>query len=164
MSNRDQRFVAAHRGGPLSAEQHSLMAAWAADCAEHVLPLFENHSSDDRPLKAIVAARAWAAGEISVGAAREAAFTSHAAAREALDKPAIAVARAAGHAAATAHMADHSLSAACYVWKAIDLAQGTTLEEIEWQLRQLPAEICSLIQSGLEQKYPKAFRSGSKIK
>jgi hypothetical protein len=38
--NRDPRFVAIHRGGDLDLATHRLLVAWAADCAEHVLPLF----------------------------------------------------------------------------------------------------------------------------
>jgi hypothetical protein len=34
---RDRRFVAVHRGGPLDVTKHHLLAAWVADCAEHVL-------------------------------------------------------------------------------------------------------------------------------
>jgi len=44
------------------------LALWAADCAERVLPYFEEkYPRDDRPRKAIEAARAWARGEIRVG-------------------------------------------------------------------------------------------------
>src|SRR4051812_45099750 len=103
---RDQRFVAAHRGGPLEATDHRLLAAWAADCAERVLSLFEEHSSDDRPRRAVEVARAWARGEVRVGDAQKAAVAAHAAAREATSEAATAAARAAGHAVATAHMAD----------------------------------------------------------
>ena len=60
---RDKLFVAVHRGGPLDLQRHRLLATWAADCAEHVLPLFENDGSDDRPRKAIEVIRAWVAGE-----------------------------------------------------------------------------------------------------
>jgi len=50
-------------------------AAWAADCAERVLPLLEDvFPGDDRPRKAIEAARAWARGEIRVSEARTAAL------------------------------------------------------------------------------------------
>ena len=72
-----------------------LLALWAADCAEHVLPLFEeNHPQDDRPRKAIEAGRAWARGEIACGAARAATVAAHAAARDADEGAARAVARA----------------------------------------------------------------------
>ena len=38
---RDPRFVTVRRGGKLEDPQHRLLTAWAADCAEHVLPIFE---------------------------------------------------------------------------------------------------------------------------
>jgi hypothetical protein len=101
------------------AERQSL-ALQAAECAEHVLPLFEqNCPRDDRPRRAIEAARAWARGEIAVGAARAAAFAAHAAARSTADLAARAAARAAGHAAATAHVAGHARAAGAYAQKAI---------------------------------------------
>lgn len=37
---RDKRFIAVHRGGPLSKEQHYQLISWAHTCTEHVLPLF----------------------------------------------------------------------------------------------------------------------------
>ena len=78
---RDNRFKAAHRGGPLDIHRHRLLAAWAADCAEHVLPLFgEKYPQDDRPRRAIETSRAWARGEATVGVARAAALAAHAAA------------------------------------------------------------------------------------
>ena len=52
-------------------QDQRLLALWAADCAEHVLPFFEEkHPQDDRPRKAIEAARARVRGEIPCGAAR----------------------------------------------------------------------------------------------
>ena len=68
-----------------SAEQHHRsLALWAADCAEHVLPRFEEeYPGDDRPRKALEAGRAWARGQISVGEAHAAAFAAHGAARDA---------------------------------------------------------------------------------
>lgn len=137
--------MAAHRGGPLEAGRHRQLAAWAADCAEHVLPLFAAHSDDDRPRRAVDAARAWARGEISVGEARHAAVRAHAAAREAGDPAAIAVARAAGHCVATAHMADHSLGASGYALKAVRVAGLSTADELAWQDAKLPAEVRELV-------------------
>ncbi len=43
---RDRHFVALHRGGSLDLASHRLLASWAADCAEHVLPLLP--ASGDR--------------------------------------------------------------------------------------------------------------------
>ncbi len=94
------------------------LTIWASDCAEHVLHYFEDkYPNDDRPRKAIEAARAWVERKISVGEARAAAFESHVAAREVEDDTACVVARAAGHAAATAHVAGHAVHAANYVAK-----------------------------------------------
>ena len=71
---RDRRFVAVHRGGPLDAVRHHLLAAWAADCAERLLPLFEARSRDNRPRRAVQTAQAWVRGEVSVGACMKAAL------------------------------------------------------------------------------------------
>jgi hypothetical protein len=61
-------------------QDHESLALWAADCAEHVLPRFEEqYPEDERPRKAIEAARAWARGEIRVGEARAASVAAHAA-------------------------------------------------------------------------------------
>ena len=63
---------------------------------------------------AVEIAKAWARGEVSVGDARKAALGAHAAARDVESNSASAAARAAGHAVATAHMADHCLGASLY--------------------------------------------------
>ena len=50
-----------------------MLAGWASECVERVLPVFEErHPQDDRPRKALEVTRAFARGEISVGAARQA--------------------------------------------------------------------------------------------
>lgn len=95
------------------------LALKAAESAEHVLAHFEvRHPQDDRPRKAIEAARAWARGELAMTKARDAAFAAHAAARDAEHSAARFAARAAGHAAATAHVAGHARHAAAYAAKA----------------------------------------------
>lgn len=147
---RDQRFIASHRGGPLDRERHQLLALWAADCAEHVLSYFaEQSSSDERPARAIAAARSWARGEIRVGEARKAALAAHAAAREVTDNSALAAARAAGHAAATVHMADHCLETARYANKANLAAGESTAAGRAWQIAQLPEPVRELVTSTL---------------
>ncbi|MFC0629260.1 putative immunity protein [Kribbella deserti] len=123
-------------------EDHQALARWAADCAEHVLPHFEQaEPTDDRPRLAIEAAHAWARGEISVTAARDAAFAAHEAAREVSQPAARSAARAAGHAAATAHVITHASHSASYAAKAATQAGAdeiATVEERDWQYRQLP--------------------------
>ena len=58
---RDLRLVTIRRCGTLNYSDHGLIAKWAADCAQHVLHLFEEERpDDDRPRIAIEQARAWA--------------------------------------------------------------------------------------------------------
>ncbi len=114
--------------------EEQALAIWASDCVEHVLSYFEEKfPNDDRPRKAVEAARAWVSGELSAGEARSAAFAAHAAARDARDAEediACAVARSAGHAAATAHVAGHAVSAA-------DYAAKVNSKERIWQHKKL---------------------------
>jgi len=125
-------------------KNQKLLALWAADCAEHVLPFFEKeYPEDDRPKIAIEAARAWVHDEIKVGEARKAAVATHTAARNTNNVAARAAARAAGHAAGTAHMAGHAPHAANYAIVAAE-AVGIT-RECEWQYRHLPKNLKSLI-------------------
>ena len=149
---RDRRFVAVHRGGPLEIAKHRLLAAWAAECAQRVLPLFQECSSDKRPERAIEIAQAWARGVVSVGEAQKAAVGAHAAAREVTGTSATAAARAAGHAVATAHMADHCLGASSYALKAVNAAGASAGEERAWQLAQLPADVRELIETALNSR------------
>ena len=97
-----------------SKRGHRTLVIWAADCAEHVLPYFEDkYQKDNRRRKAIEACRVWVRGEICVGAARSAAFVVHAAARAA-EGMVRAAARTAGHAVATVHVTTHAVHAANY--------------------------------------------------
>jgi hypothetical protein len=150
---RDARFVALHRGGTLTLAEHRLLALWAADCAEHVLELFETCSSDTRPRLAIDTVREWVKGAATVGDARKAAVAAHAAARTAKSKSATAAARAAGHAVATAHMADHSLGPYWYGLKAVQAAGGSPERERAWQLMRLPNEVRRLVLAGLDRRF-----------
>ncbi len=157
---RDERWKTVHRGGLLSPARHRLLATWAADCAEHVLPLFcDQYPEDDRPQKAIEAARAWACGEITVGEARAQSVAAHTAARQVSEAKAQYVARAAGHAVATAHMADHAPGTALYALKALKAvtpkqsAARAVEHEQAWQKERLPEEIRELVTVAFEQKY-----------
>lgn len=150
---RDARFVTVRRGGTLADPHHRLLAAWAADCAEHVLDYFcAQHPDDDRPRRAIAQARAWSRGEISMTQARAAAYAAHDAAKAATGA-AREVARAAGHAVATAHMADHELGAAAYAIRAVRAASPATTRdeagrrECHWQRERLPEAIRALVLS-----------------
>ena len=141
---RDKRFVAEHRGGPLKKQQRHQLIEWACDCAHHVLHLF-GERIDRRLLQALDVATHWKQGNASVGDARKASVDAIQVAKESLDKTAVAVARSVGHAVATAHMADHSLGAALYALKAVGNAGGLIDRERQWQNKQLPSGIRSLV-------------------
>ncbi len=148
---RDPRFVTVRRGGTLLDAHHHLLAEWAADCAEHVLPLFEQgQPDDDRPRRALSLARAWARGEIPMKQAHQAAFAANAAGRGLSDAARFA-ALAAGQAVAVAHVAAHELGAAAYAIRAARAAapEGQEVDagrrECSWQRERLPAEIRELV-------------------
>jgi hypothetical protein len=141
---RDKRFVAEHRGGPLKREQHIQMILWSCGCVEHVLPLYGS-PIDNRLINTLLVARAWAEGKATVGDARKAAVTAIALANELADPVKIALVRAAGHAAATAHMADHCLGGATYGLKAVKYANKSVEDERKWQNDQLHPDIRDLI-------------------
>jgi hypothetical protein len=148
---RDPRFFTVRRGGVLQDDDHRRLAVWAADCAEHVLPHFEQvRPEDDRPRRAIDLGRAWARGEITWAVARTAAGHANAAARDLRGAPRHA-AYAAGQAAAVGHVAAHELGAAAYAIKAV-WAAATTDDRVEagrvechWQRARLPSEIRDLV-------------------
>ena len=155
MSSRDPRFVALHRGGLLDRESHSILASWAADCAERVLPLYERTEKDSRPQKAILTGRAWAAGKLKTKIAMKASLAAHAAARATKNPVAAAAARSAGQAVATAHCADHSMGALLYVLK-IHRLRGTSFErEIEGQIAKLPRKLRPMVRQGILSRLPR---------
>jgi hypothetical protein len=110
----------------LEERDHRSLVLWATECAEHVLPYFEEkYPKDNRPRNALEAGRAWVRSEIAMSEVR-------------------AAARSAGHAAATAHVAAHAASAANYAVTATDAAIPTdsaAAEERDWQYRRLPEHL-----------------------
>lgn len=130
----------------ISRQEHQSLAAWAADCAEHVLPFFEEkYPKDNRPRKAIEGCRTWVrTGDFKMSDVRGASLAAHAAAREAEDGSAARfAARAAGQAMATPHVPTHAFGAIYYGIKAADVADATG--EREWQLRHLPKDLHSFL-------------------
>lgn len=93
--------------------------------------------------------------------ARNFAFSAHDAAREAKGAAA-EVARSAGHAVATAHMADHELGGAFYALRAISKAYPDDVnkltEEREWQRQALTPDIRELVIDDMRLR-EKKFRS-----
>lgn len=149
--HRDPRFVTIRRSGALTDADHSLLALWAAACAEHVLPFFEAVRPEDRrPRHAIEQVRAWVRGEVTMTQSRTAAGHANAAARD-LRGAARFAAYAAGQAAAVAHVAAHELGAAAYAIKAARAAapfagaDQAGHRECHWQRDQLPQAIRELV-------------------
>lgn len=130
-------------------QDQRLMAAWAADCVERVLPFFEKaYPQDDRPRQAIEAGRTWVrTGMFKMAEIRGASLAAHAAARAAKEnKAACFAARAAGQAVATAHVPQHAFGGAYYALKAIAaadpaLAEANVVKEHNWQAEQMPTQL-----------------------
>ena len=141
---RDKRFIAQHREGTLTKEHHFQMLLWSCLCAEHSFTLIAD-KIDLILINALTIGRNWTQGLSSVGDARKASVECHSLARELSNPVDIAIARACGHAVATAHMADHSLGGAIYSLKAFKFTGQSIEIEREWQNDQLPLEISEFI-------------------
>ena len=61
----------------IERQKHKTLVLWSIECAERVLPIFEEkYPHDKRPRKAIEAAKAWARGEIKMPEAKRAAHAA----------------------------------------------------------------------------------------
>lgn len=138
--------------------ERRVLATWAADCAAHVLPLFEDKApTDARPRQAIGGARAYAGGAKRSAHLRTLVSAAYAAAREAGDPAATAAARAAGVAAGCAYMHDqvtpdqmkHALGPALYAALAREAAADgdpTAADaEIRWAIDHAAPAVRDLI-------------------
>jgi hypothetical protein len=130
----------------LSEADRRAVAAWAADCAERVLPIFEAAApGDGRPRNLLARTRAFARGELDVAEGIRRRFAGGVPAGEVRAPAAAAGARAAGQAAATPHMGAHALGAAAYAAKAAGLAApdrtNAISEEVRWQLDHTSAAV-----------------------
>ena len=117
----------------ISDEERREVARWAAESAARVLPLFEAIAPvDPRPREAVDIARAFADGAGRSRHLTRVALAAHRAGREVGDPVAMAVARAASLAAATANIhgeatigtLGHILGPAAYAALAQELAAG----------------------------------------
>jgi hypothetical protein len=148
---RDKRFKAECRGGSLKKEQHRQLIKWAYSCVEHVLPLL-SEKLDGRLENAILVAKEWEKGTITVKDARKVSVEAHTLARESTNVILKMIARASGHAVATAHMADHSIKTALYSLKAVKNSGKSIDLERRWQNEQLPSEIKELVLNTIGKK------------
>jgi len=147
-------FIAKHRGGPLTRENHQTLIKWSRECSEHVLCLIDKEI-DKRLMYALNVAKEWENDNVPTGVAMKASLGAHAVARQSVDPISEAVARSIGQAVATAHMADHSLGAAFYALKAVKIANRDMKKERDWQIEKLgklPSEIIEMIQTTWKKK------------
>lgn len=130
----------------VSKTDHKTLAVWAIDCANRVMPFFEQKYPDDnRPKQALETLKTWIdTGVFKMAIIRKASLDSHAAAREVgEDSPAKSAARAAGQAVATAHVPRHAYGSAIYAQQAVfrnsdtsDANQAANAER-DWQYLHL---------------------------
>ena len=130
----------------VSKTDHKTLAHWAIDCAERVMPYFEEkYPEDNRPRKAIETLKTWIdTGVFKMAVIRKASLDAHAAAREVGEgSPARSAARAAGQAVATAHVPRHAYGPAIYAQQAIHRAtnpsdaDAAVAKERDWQYQHL---------------------------
>lgn len=129
----------------LTDSERRLLAGWAADCAERVLPLFEEGVPDDERVRdAVARTRDYARGGSSAADEIRKRLVAVKAAGVASSPAGAAAARSAAQASAVAHMGAHALGAAAYAVKAVWLAHPgapeAVEEEVRWQLERLTDE------------------------
>jgi hypothetical protein len=119
------------------------LAFWALDCAERVLPYFEeNCPRDKRPRKALETLTEWIdTGLFKMAVIRKASLDAHAAAKDFREDYAKYAAHAEGQAVATAHVATHALGCSVYAIRAVAAYSGNVddglITERGWQLQRL---------------------------
>lgn len=135
----------------LSEADRRTVAAWAADCAERVVGLFEAEApADDRVRDAIARTRAFSRGELRTADEIRQRFVAGRAASAASSPAAKAAARSAAQASAVAHMGAHALGAAAFAAKAAGLAApdrpDAASDEVRWQLEHMSADTRAALQ------------------
>ena len=141
LAHKDERLIEL-----VSKTDHKILAVWAIECAERVLPYFEEKFPEDpRPRQALETLQTWInTGVFRMNVIRKASLDSHAAAREVgEDNAARSAARACGQAVATAHVPTHSIGSAIYAQQAIHRAtnapdaDAAVAKERDWQYQHL---------------------------
>lgn len=142
---------------------HRALGLWAAQCAEHLLPCFEEkYPEDTRPRDAIRTLREWVqTGAFSMAVIRGASLAAHAAAKKVKkeDKVANFAAHAAGQAVATAHVPTHALGPVLYSIQLVAALRPTDVKaavarEREWQTQRLPEHLRPWVDSWVEKTQP----------
>ena len=136
----------------IETQNKTILANWCLDYAEaHILPIYEKHlHGDDRPRRAMDAARDWQDGKVKLPYVKNIILNEcHAAARELDANPtAQAAARTCGQAAACIHTPTHSLGLALY--GALAVAYDKLGIDADWDaLVSAAAEECGKMESAL---------------
>jgi len=120
-----------------------ILALWAADCSERVLPYFTDlYPEDDRPRLAVEVLRKWIRdGEFKMSVIRSASLSAHAAAKGITESDAVFAAHAAGQAVAVPHVPTHAFGCSVYCVRAViahtgDPDAGLIIEK-NWQINCL---------------------------
>jgi hypothetical protein len=148
---RDKKWVLEHRGGTLKIEQQKQLIKWAIDCVNHLLPLL-NNNINEKIINAINIGNNWIIGKAKTGDALKISREIIKYVKSLDNELEIVITRAAGHAVATAHMADHCMGAVYYGIKAIEINGGSIDSEINWQIKHIPNDMKELVLNGLKHK------------
>lgn len=148
----------------LTMSELRVVARYAVESAEEVLPLFDAVRPDDaRPRAAIDAAWSFANGAPRTRLQRVTALDAHRAAKDAADEAASFAARAAGDAAAAAYLhplanstqVGHVLRAAACAARAAELAAGDDSDVGDARIEQAHRRATSVL-IGVLSRYPPA--------
>ena len=148
---RDKKWVLEHRGGLLKIDQQKQLMKWSIECVNRLLPLL-NGNINEKIINAINIGNNWIIGKAKTGDTIKSAREILKYVRTLDNGLEIAITRAAGHAVATAHMADHSMGTVKYSLDAIKIIGGSIEKEVKWQIMNIPNEIEGLVLEGLVNK------------
>jgi hypothetical protein len=148
---RDKKWILEHRGGYLNKEQQKQLMKWAINCVNHLLPLL-NSNINEKIIDAINIGNNWIIEKAKTIDAINKSREIIKYVKTLNNELEIAITRAADHAVATAHMADHSMGTISYGLKAIKITGGSMESEINWQIKYIPNEIKELVLEGLKDK------------
>ena len=148
---RDKKWVLEYRGGLLKIEQQKQLMKWTIESVNNLLQLL-NGNVNEKIINAINTGNNWIIGKAKTGDAIKSAREILKYVRTIDNELEIAITRAAGHAVATAHMADHSMGAVKYGLDAIKIIGVSIEKEVEWQIKNIPNELKGLVLEGLINK------------
>lgn len=124
----------------IEARNRRTLTLWALDLAEEAANRFaQTHPDELRPFNAVAAARAWAAGQIRMPAARRAILDCHALAKELIDPADIARC--------------HAIAQGCSVVHTIGHAMGLPIYELTAIVRELGVDHCKEAVERRNQEY-----------